>query len=268
MVNVLLISIGNELLSGQTVNTNATFIAKNLTKLGFSVKKIVTIPDENESVSKEIREALTSERYRLIIVTGGLGPTWDDSTSKFLANALEVPINLNLDALDMVKSRYLELFREGLVETSKITSAREKMAYLPESTIPLKNPVGTAPGIYYNDLKANQRIYCFPGVPKEMIAMYYEIVPELVLLGEREKIFYFETEYLTPFTDESLLAPYLHKVREKHGVWIKSLPKTYQEKEQIRLVISSNGDNEDNVRLTVLGALDFLKELLSTSKDI
>ncbi|MCK4848390.1 MAG: damage-inducible protein CinA, partial [Candidatus Heimdallarchaeota archaeon] len=216
MINVLLISIGNELLSGQTVNTNAVFLAKNLTKLGFSVKKIVTLPDENESVSNEIREALTSTEYRLIIITGGLGPTWDDSTSKFLANALEVSINLNLDALNIVKSRYLELFREGLVETSEITSAREKMAYLPESTIPINNPVGTAPGIYYSDLKTDVRIYCFPGVPQEMIAMYNEIVSELILLGERENIYYFETKYLTPFRDESLLAPYLQKVREKY----------------------------------------------------
>jgi len=265
---VLLISIGNELLSGQTVNTNATFLAKNLTELGFSVKEIVTLPDEIESVSNEIREALHSKKYRLIIVTGGLGPTWDDSTSKFLANALGVPINLNLDALDIVKSRYQELFEEGLVETSEITSAREKMAFLPENAIPINNPVGTAPGIYYIDLKANLRIYCFPGVPKEMIAMYNEIVPELISLGEREKIYYFETEYLTSFTDESLLAPYLQKVRDNYGVWIKSLPKSYQEKEKIRLIISSNGDNEDNVKMTVLGSLNLLKKLLSSSKAI
>ncbi len=265
MADVLLISIGNELLYGQTVNTNATFLAKNLTKIGFSVKKVVTLPDENESVSNEIREALTSKDYNLIIVTGGLGPTWDDSTAKFLANALEVPINLNLNALDIVKNRYLELFKEGLVETSEITSAREKMAYLPESAIPINNPVGTAPGIYYNDLKFSLRIYCFPGVPKEMIAMYNEILPELIALGERDNIYYFETEYLTPFTDESLLAPYLQKVREKFGVWIKSLPKTYQEKEQIRLVISSNGNSEDTAKLIVLNALNLLKEKLSTS---
>ncbi|MHA1948179.1 MAG: molybdopterin-binding protein [Candidatus Hodarchaeales archaeon] len=132
MVNVLIISIGNELLSGLTVNTNAAFLAENLTKIGFSVKKIITIPDEIESVSNEIRGVLISKEYQLIIVTGGLGPTWDDSTSKFLAKALEVPINLNSEALDIVTNRYLELFREGLVDTSEITSAREKMAYLPE----------------------------------------------------------------------------------------------------------------------------------------
>jgi len=268
MVNVLLISIGNELLSGQTVNTNATFLAKNLTKMGFPVKKVVTLPDENESVSKEIREAITSKDYKLIILTGGLGPTWDDSTSKFLAYALKVPLNLDLKALDIVKSRYLELFKEGIVETSEITSAREKMAYLPEGTVPIHNPVGTAPGIYYNDIISNTRVYCFPGVPKEMIAMFNEIVPELMLFGEGEKIYYFETEYVTPFTDESLLAPHIQRVREKFGVWIKSLPTTYQEKNQIRLVISNNGDSEENAKLAVLDSLTFLKEILSASKEI
>ena len=151
------------------------------------------------------------------------------------------------------------------METSEITSAREKMAYLPENAIPINNPVGTAPGIFYHDLNFKLRIYCFPGVPKEMIAMYNEILPELIALGEHDNIYYFETEYLTPFTDESLLAPYLQKVRDKFGVWIKSLPKTYQEKEQIRLVISSNGDNEEAAKLIVLNSLNLLKEILSAS---
>ncbi len=268
MVNVLLISIGNELLSGKTVNTNAAFLAENLTKIGFFVKKIITLPDEIESVSNEIREVLISKNYQLIIITGGLGPTWDDSTSKFLAKALEVPLNLNSEALDIVTNRYLALFSEGLVDTAEITSAREKMAYLPEGTTPIHNPVGTAPGIFYNDLQSNLRIFCFPGVPKEMREMFRLIIPELILLGNREHNHYFETEYCTPFRDESLLAPYLQKVREKFDVWIKSLPNTYQEEEQIRLVISTNGDNEESVRLAVLGALDLLKELISSSKKV
>jgi len=89
-----------------------------------------------------------------------------------------------------------------------------------------------------------------------------------MLFGEGEKIYYFETEYVTPFTDESLLAPHIQRVREKFGVWIKSLPTTYQEKNQIRLVISNNGDSEENAKLAVLDSLTFLKEILSASKEI
>ena len=103
----------------------------------------------------------------------------------------------------------------------------------------------------------------FPWSSKEMMEMYNEIVSELLSFGDREKLYYFETDYVTSFMDESLLAPYLQKVRDKYGVWIKSLPTLYQEKEQIRLVISNNGDNEDNVKLVVLNSLAFLKELLS-----
>lgn len=268
MVNALLISIGNELLSGQTVNTNATFLAEDLTKLGFSIKKIITLPDDNRIVSNELRKALNSKEYKLIIVTGGLGPTWDDSTSQFLANALNAPLNLNAKALDIVKERYSALFKEGLVETSEMTPAREKMAYLPEGTIPIYNPVGTAPGIYYNHLQTNVRIYCLPGVPKEMIEMYRRIQPDLTTFGSIEGRYYFETEFLTPFKDESLLAPYLQKVRERYDVWIKSLPQSYQEEKQIRLIISTNGDSEKDVKLAVLGALDFLKSLMQTSKKV
>ena len=187
MVNTLLLSIGNELLTGQTINTNSVFLAENLTKIGFSVKKIVTLPDEIEIVSKELQELLNSKEYQLIIITGGLGPTWDDSTSEMLANALKKPLILNTEALDIVKNRYIALFEEGLVDTLEMTSAREKMAYLPEDTIPIDNTVGTAPGIYYNDLKSNVRIYCFPGVPKEMMEMYNAIHPEFILLGKQEE---------------------------------------------------------------------------------
>ncbi|MHA2344280.1 MAG: hypothetical protein ACXADW_20665 [Candidatus Hodarchaeales archaeon] len=91
---------------------------------------------------------------------------------------------------------------------------------------------------------------------------------ELIILGNHEDNHYFEIEYLTSFKDESLLAPYLQEVREKFDVWIKSLPNTYQEEEQIRVIISTNGDSEESVRLAVLGALDLLKESISSSREI
>ncbi len=263
MIYALIISIGNELLSGQTINTNATFLAKGLTRLGFTVLKIITIPDTKEEVVSEIKKVLSSRDFQVIIITGGLGPTWDDSTSFFLTEALNVPFILNTEALEIVKRRYNELFEEGLVSTSEITSAREKMAYLPDGTTPIDNPIGTAPGIRFKAIATNTLLICLPGVPKEMEIMFRNIIPELVALTQKEETFYHETEIITPFTDESLLAPFLQKVREQYDVWIKSLPKTYQEEENIRLIISSYGKTDEDAKSVVLKAQEYLSVIFT-----
>ena len=263
MIKVLLISIGNELLSGLTVNTNVSFLGRELTQLGFSVTKIITIPDEKDAVVTELRKSLFSGEYELIIITGGLGPTWDDSTASFLAEALEVPLVLSTEGLEIVKIRYQTLFEEGLVNSPDITEARKKMAFLPKGTTTIFNPVGTAPGIFYEVDQQNTQLFCFPGVPGEMKAMFSSIIPQLEKIREKEGVFYFETQVTTSFTDESLLAPYLDQVKKNYSVWIKSLPKTYQTEENIRLIISSNGLSIETTKETVLKARDFLLSILN-----
>ena len=103
-----------------------------MTQMGFSVLKIITIPDSKEIVSSEIKKSLSEGIYRVILITGGLGPTWDDSTASFLAETLNVPSILNSEALALVTQRYKELYEQGLGESAKRTSARKKMAYRPE----------------------------------------------------------------------------------------------------------------------------------------
>ncbi|MFX0172175.1 MAG: molybdopterin-binding protein [Candidatus Hodarchaeota archaeon] len=264
MEKALLISIGNELLSGKTINTNATFLAKKLTKLGFLIQKILTIPDDQKIVSEEISQALSGVKYRLIIITGGLGPTWDDSTSSFLAKALNTELELNTEALSIVTRRYTDLFKEKLVNTPEITPSREKMAFLPINAKPIDNPVGTAPGIFYNHKSSNTWIICLPGVPREMKEMYNLVEHKIISLIKEKKANYHEIEFYTPFTDESLLAPLLDKVRQKHDVWIKSLPETYQEEKNIHIVISKASDSV-NAEEEVLAAKLYLQKLINSS---
>ncbi|MFX1282210.1 MAG: molybdopterin-binding protein [Promethearchaeota archaeon] len=266
MLNALLISIGNELVSGKTINTNANYLAKNLTNLGFIVKKIITIPDDPEIVPNEISHALSSCDYRLILITGGLGPTWDDSTALFLAKALDVATELNPEALSIVTQRYKTLFNNKLVETPEITSSREKMAILPEGAESINNPVGTAPGIFFNHMDSNTWIFCLPGVPREMKDMYLLIESKIMALIKAEHISYFETEFTSSFTDESLLAPFLAKVRQKYDVWIKSLPEAYQEEKNIHLIISKSADSEKKAKKEVLEAKAYLHKLIDFSR--
>jgi molybdenum cofactor synthesis domain-containing protein len=265
MLKVLLISIGNELLNGKTINTNVTFLGRKLTNMGFKVLKILTIPDEGVIVSSEISQALATSGYRLIIITGGLGPTWDDSTSLFLANALNVETTLNSDALDIVKRRYYELYEENLVDSPELNSSRRKMAILPIGAEPFNNPIGTAPGIIFDHKSSNTLIYCLPGVPREMEEMYHIIEPKLISLINEHEVSYYELEITTSFTDESLLAPYLEKVQQKFDVWIKSLPKAYQEKKNITLLISKSSDSKNKASKTVFAAKKYFEKLIESS---
>lgn len=265
MFNVLLISIGNELLNGKTINTNATFLGRRLTNIGFRVSKILTLPDNGEIVSAEISQAISFSEFRLILITGGLGPTWDDSTSLFLADALDIGTELNSKALVIVKRRYQDLFNKKLVTSPDLNSAREKMAILPIGAMPFDNPVGTAPGIFFNHKKTETWIYCLPGVPREMEEMYNLIEPKLVCLTDEHNIGYFEADVNTDFSDESLIAPYLEKVRQKFDVWIKSFPETYQDQKNIQLTISKTSDSRKKAKTLVLEAKTYLLELFDSS---
>lgn len=255
-LNCLLISIGNELILGKTINTNASFLAEHLTRIGFVVTKIVTIPDDEAMVANEITQAL-EENYRILIITGGLGPTWDDSTAIFLAKALNVDVALNPEALTMVTQRYQKLFDLQLVKTAEITEARKKMGFLPKGTDPIENPVGTAPGIFFDHSLSNTWIFCLPGVPREMEEMYQVIEPQLRSLIKTQNTRYFETELATSFTDESLLAPFLDKVREKYDVWIKSFPTIGA----IKLIISKTGQR--GVEEEIMAAKIYLQGLIN-----
>ena len=260
-----LISIGNELLSGKTVNTNANFLAKRLTSLGLVVQKILTIPDDPLIVPKEISLLVSSGEYRLILITGGLGPTWDDSTATFLANALGVNTELNREALSIVTKRYKDLFDKSLVDTAEITSARKKMAFLPEGSEAIDNPVGTAPGIFFIHKLSNTWIFCLPGVPREMKEMYNAIEEKISELKNEKQIGYYETEFTSIFTDESLLAPFLIQVRQKYDVWIKSLPEAYQEEKNIHLIISKSAGSKEVAKNEVLAAKAYLHKLINLS---
>ena len=264
MTKALLISIGNELLSGKTINTNASFLAEKITKLGFIVKKIITIPDEEDIVVKEISQAILEADFRLILITGGLGPTWDDSTASYLAKSLNLGIMLNDKALSIVTQRYNELYEKNLVDSPDITPARKKMALIPISSEPIYNPVGTAPGIFLNHKETKTWIICFPGVPREMKEMFNIIETRLGSLANENKTSYFEIEFTTSFTDESLIAPFLEKVRKKYDVWIKSLPKAYQEKKNIQLIISKSSRFEKEAKAEVLEAKAYLQKLIDS----
>lgn len=168
-MQVEIISIGNELLNGRTVNTNASFIAEKLFETGINVRQVVTVRDESEAISGALREALGHSDA--VLMTGGLGPTHDDITNKVVADFFNSPLVFKEEILLEIKSRFK---RRGLA----MPAINRSMAYIPEKATLLPNPIGTAPGMIFE--QERKLVFVLPGVPQEMRAiMEHSIVPIL-----------------------------------------------------------------------------------------
>jgi nicotinamide-nucleotide amidase len=155
-----IITIGNELLSGSTIDTNAAFLASKVNSIGLHITRIITVGDN----VKKIIAALKSIRgpTRFVIITGGLGPTEDDCTAEAAAQAFGKKIVLNQKALATMRRRFGELGR-------KLPKASRKQALLPQGCQIIPNPIGTACGFVI--IQGQKRFIFLPGVPDEVKAI-------------------------------------------------------------------------------------------------
>ncbi len=169
-MKVSIINIGNELLNGMILNTNAKFLSESLTDIGFKVVTVKSIGDEEESLSKEFLFSL--ENCDVVIVTGGLGPTIDDITKEVIANSLNRELIFDVDVMAKIE----ELFAK---RNYVMTSNNKKQAYKIEGSTVINNNMGTAPGLR---LSHNDKIiYILPGPPKELKNMFENNVKKELL---------------------------------------------------------------------------------------
>jgi len=230
-----IICVGNELLIGKTLNTNAQWIAKQATALGINVKRVTVVADDVNEIATAIRETLKRKSH-FVITTGGLGPTFDDKTLEGIAEALNRKLAVNDEALKMVREKYEAYAMEKGMETVELTPARIKMAMLPEKAEPIPNPVGTAPGVQV-DLEETMLIV-LPGVPSEMEAIFHETVASLLKQASGKSVFYEKSIYADSVM-ESSLAPLIDKVmRDNPGVYVKSHPKGRENRSHIEIHVS------------------------------
>jgi nicotinamide-nucleotide amidase len=156
-----IIGIGNEVVDGSVVNTNASWLAERLSGIGVTVRYHTVVPDEEDLMFSAF--AAASQRAQVVLVTGGLGPTVDDFTLEIAAKFFGVKLKEAPDSLRRIRDFFRKL---GLAATPN----QEKQALLPEGALVLPNTVGTAPGIYYRHRGVHFGF--FPGVPAEMKSMY------------------------------------------------------------------------------------------------
>ncbi|MGQ9530225.1 MAG: nicotinamide mononucleotide deamidase-related protein [Candidatus Bathycorpusculaceae bacterium] len=262
MTQMEIICVGNELLIGKTLNTNAHWLARRATSLGIIVKRITVVMDDVEEIAKIIREAL-HRKPRFIITTGGLGPTFDDKTLEGMAKALNRRLEVNEKALRMVRGKYEAYAKAGRIEAAELTPPRIKMATLPEGAEPLPNPVGTAPGVIVK--VEGTFLIVLPGVPSEMEAIFEESVVPL-LKREAGEFVFFETSIYADNIMESTLAPLIDKaMHDNPYVYIKSHPKGEERKPHIEIHFSTTAENSKTARDRIGKAIIQLSELVQKS---
>jgi molybdenum cofactor synthesis domain-containing protein len=256
---VEIICVGNELLIGKTLNTNAQWLAKRAVSLGATVRRITVVGDDVDEIASAVREAL-ERKPRFIITTGGLGPTFDDKTLEGVAKALNRNLVLNSKALQMVKEKYEEYAEAGRLDSAELTPHRVKMAMLPEGAEPLPNPVGTAPGVRLE--MGGTIIIALPGVPAEMEAIFENSVVELVK-KETGDLTFFETSIYVDDIMESTLAPLIDiTMRDNPYVYIKSHPKGEEKKPHIEIHFSTTAKDSKVAKDRLGKAIVQLSELI------
>jgi len=225
-----IISIGDELLIGQVVNTNASWIASELVKNGIEVGRITAIKDSKS----EIFEALNSSIENIVLFTGGLGPTKDDITKGVLCNYFDSKLIFHTPTFDHIKS----LFGK---RNYPVTEVNKNQALIPDKCIPLFNQYGTAPGMWFEtDAKV---VVSMPGVPFEMKSLVTnELIPRLKQRFQAKNIIH--RTIMTIGVGESMLA-------EKIADWENDLPNHIKlaylpQPGIVRLRLSTQSNNYDS----------------------
>lgn len=206
MINAAIIAIGNELLSGNFQETNSCFLIRRLKNIGIGVELVISIGDCVEAIVYQFGQL--PPEVRIILITGGLGPTHDDVTKAAVSEFFESPLGFNAAVFEHIQ----QLFKSRNLEVNPIY---KEQACLPIAAEILPNPIGTAAGMKL--IKDEKTFYFMPGVPREMQLIFLEqILPELSQLSN-QRIFS-EKLHTTGFPEVEIFS----RIRQ----WINDHPET------------------------------------------
>lgn len=243
-----IITIGDEILIGQVVDTNSAWLGEQLNRYGIEVFQITSVHDDARQIKEAISQA--AQHADLVLITGGLGPTKDDITKKVLCDYFDCKLVLNKQVLEHVTTM---LSRRNVV----INQLNKDQALVPEKCDVLHNPNGTAPGMWFEQ---NDTIYVsMPGVPFEMMGLMEQaILPRLHQNGKVKSIYH--QTVLVYGVPESMLA-------EKIEPWENALPDFIKlaylpNQLMIRLRLSAYGANKEILETEVSRQIHLLKTYL------
>lgn len=246
-MNVILVTIGDELLLGQVVDTNSAWLGSHLADLGCNVIKRVSVPDIPEDIDRALSEAMNDAH--IVISTGGLGPTSDDRTRAVLCALFHSKMVLHQPSLDNI----IEMFgKRGLA----VTDVNRAQAMVPEGADVLLNSLGTAPGLVLK--KHGSYLFVLPGVPFEMEQLFISGVQPILKSMHQHAIV--SRTIICSGIGESALADVIHE-------WEMALPKDLSlaylpSPGIVRLRITGRGSDESSVCKRVEEQVEKLKPLI------
>ncbi|WP_458777880.1 competence/damage-inducible protein A [Desulforhopalus sp. 52FAK] len=238
---VEIIIVGNEILTGDILDTNTNWLCQLVHGRGGIVTRVTTIPDILTIVAETVREAV-ARKSDIIFTSGGLGPTSDDLTLEAVAKGTDREIVLHPEALEQVRQQYDRFFEQGIMSQGGLNPARQKMACLPEGAVPLHNPVGTAPGVL---LQVEQTtIISVPGVPSELKSIIKESLHNFLDQTFGDGTALSKCVGVT-CNDESLLEPILIDIVKRYpDIYTKSLATTIGENPEMDIIMTISGIGE------------------------
>ncbi|MDC6351899.1 competence/damage-inducible protein A [Zeaxanthinibacter sp. PT1] len=245
-----IITIGDEILIGQITDTNSAFIAGELNKIGVSVYQITSVQDDQEHILKALDEA--EGRSHVVIMTGGLGPTKDDITKRTLCEYLNDHLEPNQEVLE-----HVEYLFKKYITTTPISDMNRAQANLPSKATVLRNPFGTAPGMW---MQKNDTVFVsLPGVPYEMKhLMTEEVIPRIASGFNRPYIRH--KTIITYGLGESAIAERIEAFETSLPSFLKLayLPNLGK----VRLRLSAKGPDPEPLEKAIATATEELKNLI------
>lgn len=248
-MNAEIITIGDEILIGQIIDTNSAFLGKQFNKIGVEVVQITSIQDEKQAIIKALKDA--EQRADIILTTGGLGPTKDDLTKHTLCEYFNDELVLNQKTLEHVEDIFDKYVNHPILE------ANRSQAYLPSKCLALKNKYGTAPGMWF---ESGEKVFVsMPGVPFEMKAiMSHEVIPRLK--DRYNRPFIIHKTVLTYGLGESAIA-------ERIEDWANHLPEFIKlaylpSLGRVRLRLSARGDDENQLQNGINQEIEKLHDII------
>ncbi len=210
-----ILTVGDELLAGDVENTNATWLAAQLTERGVDVREIRTVPDEVDPIAAAVRTF--AESFDYVIVTGGLGSTPDDVTIEAVSRALDQPLTRNEDAWTAIDATVSEIE----ADFPEFDFDRDAASLFPADGEMIPNDEGIAPGCVVD------HIYILPGIPPEMRSVFDEVASAFT--GEMH------SRSVISSIPESNLNPLLAELRQKFDLRVGCYPDEAGEQKQIKI---------------------------------
>ena len=244
-----IVTIGDEILIGQILDTNSQFIAKSLDKIGIDVVSILSISDDAQQIKNTF--ALLQNEVDIVIITGGLGPTKDDLTKTVFCDYFEDTLVVNQEVLTHVTEMIENYYKRPISQINK------DQALVPSTAIILNNKNGTAPGMW---MKKESTVYVsLPGVPFEMKTIVSEeLIPKIIKEYKRSVIIH--QTVVTYGQGESLVA-------ERLEDWENNLPKSIKlaylpSAGKVRLRLSGRGESEAQIKDLLATNIFELKKII------